>query len=193
CLSVPVSSQQQVTSPEDLKFLKESNVLKVQEIPTRENGSFADQSSTSQFNESWPSTEQAGSLGTPLSEGTISSPEMTQQMREWLAGQDKPASNATLGWFINRFRNAPPTSRQHRDRSSFTNEKQSDFWWLSPPSGQSTPVLDTPPQKLKLSPPKGPSQKKHKLTISTPSPSSLHTSDNTTEDINRRAKQLLEQ
>lgn len=101
CLSAPAIPQhQQVTSPEDLQFLKDVSALKIQEIPTRENGSFADQSSSSQFNESWPSsTEQTGSLGTPVSDSTLASPEMSQQMREWLTGQDaKPATKSTLGW-----------------------------------------------------------------------------------------------
>jgi hypothetical protein len=89
-----------VSSPEDLKFLKETNTIKSQEVPTRENGSIADMSSTSQFNESWPSTERTGSLGTPLSDGTVSSPEMTQEMKDWLEGQDKPVTNSTLGWYI---------------------------------------------------------------------------------------------
>lgn len=102
CLSAPYfpqDTQHQVSSPEDLKFLKETNTLRTaREVPTRENGSTADLSTTSQFNESWPSTERTSSLGTPLSDGTVSSPEMSQQMREWLEGQEKPVENSTLGW-----------------------------------------------------------------------------------------------
>ncbi|XP_031558940.1 uncharacterized protein LOC116295299 isoform X2 [Actinia tenebrosa] len=206
CLSAPYTSkdtQHQVSSPEDLKFLKETNTLRTaQEIPTRENGSTADLSSTSQFNESWPSTERTGSLGTPLSDGTVSSPEMSQQMREWLEGQEKPVGNSTLGWYINRFRNAPPTDRQKRDQASFISKKKPNFWWLSPPSGpstpsgQSTPVPGhTPPQKLPLSPMKPPSpttMKRDRYTSAMSSPSSVHVDDGTTAELDRRAKELLE-
>lgn len=97
CLSAPAPEHDKVTSPEDLKFLKDTNALKVQEIPTRENGSFGDQSSSSHFNESWPSTEQNGSHSTMVSD--VTSPEMSQQMKEWLAGKpDKPVTKSTLGW-----------------------------------------------------------------------------------------------
>ena len=47
-------------SPADEKFLQHTNHITIHEIPTRENGTRdPDQSSSSKFDESWPSTERA--------------------------------------------------------------------------------------------------------------------------------------
>lgn len=47
-------------SPADEKFLQRTNHIKVHEIPTRENGTIdPDHSTSSKFDESWPSTERA--------------------------------------------------------------------------------------------------------------------------------------
>ncbi|XP_048588476.1 uncharacterized protein LOC5510964 isoform X1 [Nematostella vectensis] len=178
---------EKVNSPEDLKFLDGVNKLKIHEVPTRENGLPAD-SSSSQFNESWPSTDRTLSVGTPQS--VISTPEMTQPMREWLKKREGGPTKSTLGWFINRFRNAPPTSRQHRDRAGLpSGSKGGDFWWLSPPSSSSTPLGDTPPQRL-LSPHKSPklTPRKGSSTLS----SSIDIADKATSDLQKRATELLE-
>lgn len=55
--------------------------------------------------------------------------------------------------YIQRFRNAPPTSRQERDHKYFDSEKGGEFWWLSPsPPSSSTPKEGTPPDRQLPSP-----------------------------------------
>ena len=56
CLSPERKEEDQVLSPADKQFLHKTNTI--HEIPTRENGVTADESSSTQFNESWPSTER---------------------------------------------------------------------------------------------------------------------------------------
>ena len=47
-------------SPADEKFLQHTNHIKIHEIPTRENGTIdPDHSTSSKFDESWPSTVRA--------------------------------------------------------------------------------------------------------------------------------------
>ena len=52
--------------------------------------------------------------------------------------------------YIDRFRNAPPSSRQERDHAYFDRGKGGEFWWLSPsPPSSSTPKEgSTPDQQL---------------------------------------------
>ena len=52
--------------------------------------------------------------------------------------------------YIHRFRNAPPSSRQARDRQYTDSGKGGEFWWLSEPSpsNSSTPKEGTPPERL---------------------------------------------
>ena len=50
--------------------------------------------------------------------------------------------------YIHRFRNAPPSSRQARDRQYTDSGKGGEFWWLSSPPSSSTPKEGTPPERL---------------------------------------------
>lgn len=83
CLSPSRGKEETSKSPADDKFLRQTDHMKIHEIPTRENGTTdLDQSSSSKFEESWPSTERAmvstpegdaessGLSKTPSSEGT---------------------------------------------------------------------------------------------------------------------------
>lgn len=55
--------------------------------------------------------------------------------------------------YIDRFRNAPPSSRQERDHTYFDSGKGGEFWWLSPsPPNSSTPKDGTPPDQQLPSP-----------------------------------------
>ena len=68
CLSPGRKKEDLVISPADEKFLQKTNDMKIHEIPTRENGTTdPDHSSSSKFDESWPSTERA-MVSTPEAE-----------------------------------------------------------------------------------------------------------------------------
>lgn len=72
CLSPGRKKEDLVISPADEKFLQKTNDMKIHEIPTRENGTTdPDHSSSSKFDESWPSTERA-MVSTPEAEINIS-------------------------------------------------------------------------------------------------------------------------
>ena len=60
CLSPDNKMEHFIKNPEDEKFLRKTNQMRIHEIPTRENGTTVmDHSSSSKFDESWPSTERA--------------------------------------------------------------------------------------------------------------------------------------
>lgn len=72
CLSPGRKKEDLVISPADEKFLQKTNDMKIHEIPTRENGTTdPDHSSSSKFDESWPSTERA-MVSTPEADINIS-------------------------------------------------------------------------------------------------------------------------
>lgn len=71
CLSPSHRREEISKSSSDDKFLQQADHIKIYEIPTRENGTTdLDQSSSSKFEESWPSTERA-MVSTP--EGDVES------------------------------------------------------------------------------------------------------------------------
>lgn len=73
-------------SPADEKFLRQTNHIKIHEIPTRENGTVDhDHSSSSKFDESWPSTERA-LVSTPEADttGTETSKSPSSEGRDFL-------------------------------------------------------------------------------------------------------------
>ena len=64
-------------------------------MPTRENGSTGDeQLSSSQFNESWPSTERTTQLSTPE---TAESSKDSRDIREENETEKQPLPDSTLG------------------------------------------------------------------------------------------------
>ena len=72
CLSPGRRTEDRVKSPADEEFLQKTNHMKIHEIPTRENGTTdPNQSSSSKFDESWPSTERV-MVSTPEADTDIS-------------------------------------------------------------------------------------------------------------------------
>ncbi|KAJ7333105.1 hypothetical protein OS493_018280 [Desmophyllum pertusum] len=144
CLSPDHRKEDQMKSPADKKFLQQTNHIKIHEIPTRENGTTEpDQSSSSKFDESWPSTERA-MVSTPEAdtEGTERSKTPSSDRSDFPL---RPLPNSTLARYIDRFRNAAPSSRHERDHTYFDSGKGGEFWWLSPsPPSSSTPKEGTP-------------------------------------------------
>ena len=77
CLSPNHRKEETSISSADEKFLKQTDRMKIHEIPTRENGTIdPDQSSSSKFDESWPSTERV-MVSTPEADAEISNPSKT--------------------------------------------------------------------------------------------------------------------
>lgn len=152
CLS-PHRKEDYIKNPEDEKFLRKTNQMRrIHEIPTRENGTTElNHSSSSKFDESWPSTERA----------LVSTPEVEIETTD----TKTPSSdggidfkrhllpNSTLARYIHRFRNNPPSSRQERDRMYIDSGVGGEFWWLSPsPPSSSTPKEGTPKERTVPSP-----------------------------------------
>ncbi|XP_068687048.1 proline and serine-rich protein 3-like isoform X1 [Montipora foliosa] len=209
CLSPNHRKEETPISPADEKFLKQTDHMKIHEIPTRENGTIdADQSSSSKFDESWPSTERV-MVSTP--EADAESPITSKtHSSEGTEIPFRPLPHSTLARYIHRFRHAPPSSRQERDHSYFDSGKVGEFWWLSPsPPSSSTPKDSTPPDQLlgpsprpSLSPklkknatrrspsPSSPVLKTRK--VLSPSKSSVEGLDAKTVDLQQRARKLLE-
>jgi len=86
CLSPDHKKEVHMKSPADEKFLRQTNHIKIHEIPTRENGTVdPDHSSSSKFDESWPSTERA-LVSTPEADttGTETSKSPSSEGRDFL-------------------------------------------------------------------------------------------------------------
>lgn len=209
CLSPSHGREETSKSPSDDKFLRQADHMKIHEIPTRENGSTdLDQSSSSKFEESWPSTERA-MVSTPEVDAESFSLSKTTSSE----GTDipfKPLPDSTLARYIHRFRNAPPSSRQARDHGYFDSGKANEFWWLSPsPPSSSTPKVSTPPEQLRGPSPHSSSSPKLKRNAArraaspaspisktrkglSPFKSSTEGLDEKTADLQQRARRLLE-
>ena len=88
---------EQVTSPADIQFLRQSNKFKIRETPTRENGTAADESSSAQFNESWPSTERTTMSSTPETVTDLTSETVRlSEMQGCPESSHAPLPNSTL-------------------------------------------------------------------------------------------------
>ena len=71
-----IDRPQQLQNKKDTAFLRGTNKLSSHEIPTREDGTVEDDTSGSQFNESWPSTEK--NVSSLLSQHTLSTTPETE-------------------------------------------------------------------------------------------------------------------
>ncbi|XP_064651222.1 uncharacterized protein LOC135502365 [Lineus longissimus] len=181
CLSPekqPSKKESKPLKPADEKFLKGTNVYTGKAPPTGDTPSPAT-SASSKFNESWPESERASTIGlvpefnlspvqdsyqrlhsTKLDMGPITSDSDASRRgggshysSTTSGNKQKNDAESTLQKYINRFRYGQPLSREAREAKK--PEKTKDFWWLtskspSTPGRSSTPNGDTPsPGKMK--------------------------------------------
>eukprot|EP00794_Sanderia_malayensis_P011347 gene11347-12530_t len=202
-------------------FQLNPNTLLPDDLPTRDvtTSECNDNSGSSKFNETWPSTTEQLSSASPNTESSLNSARNTifNAIKEDTSARSQRMSNSgnyqkgTIAEYISRFRNQPPKSREERQRNI---SSVGDFWWLNLPDNASTPKdfnssSSSPPERLRKTntpkrPPKSPDQRrrdrsqremrsfKHEGKEQSSSTRSVEESDSETAIVQKRAERLLE-
>ncbi|XP_068180747.1 proline and serine-rich protein 3 isoform X2 [Antennarius striatus] len=116
---------------------------KSQQLTEKQHNQIASADGEPGFTESWPSTESGSS---PAS--TTNSCDMSTNKQASRAGKPTASSefevqqSSLLSKYVERFRHAPPQSREDRQKiDSATGETQLPFWWILPSSPISTQTI----------------------------------------------------
>ncbi|XP_068612215.1 proline and serine-rich protein 3 [Brachionichthys hirsutus] len=129
-------------SPVRLNQHSRQQFLRTQQLEEKRHNQFTSADEQPGFTESWPSTDSGSPPASATDSCDMSTNKQPSGAGKSTASPELEVQQASLlSKYIERFRHAPPQSREERSKiDSATGEAQLPFWWILPTSPSSTPT-----------------------------------------------------